>query len=157
MFKLNYFESKNLTIKKLAAGARHTLVLTNDNQLYSFGDNSEGQCTGQNDCYFEPKKVKFPNRERIKDVYAGYNHTVAITVNGDVYSWGDTTGGKLGYYSQNYKQKVPKMIPFMNHTEISEIYVGPMHTALITDWKEEKQRKVNLTPVDNYGSIATDS
>jgi alpha-tubulin suppressor-like RCC1 family protein len=154
MLKLSYFESKNLIIKKITAGARHTLVLTKDNQVFSFGDNSEGQCTGENKCYFEPKKVKFPNREKIRDIYAGYNYSVAIGVNGNVYSWGDTNGGKLGYNSFSYKQKVPKSIPFMSDKEISEIYTGYNHTALVVDWEEDKDKKIDsIAQVDDYGSI----
>jgi alpha-tubulin suppressor-like RCC1 family protein len=159
MVKLNYFESKRLKIKKIAAGARHTLVITNDNQLYSFGDNSEGQCTGENECYFIPKKIKFPNGDRVKDVYAGYNHSVAITLLGDVYTWGDTSHSKLGYSTKKSMQNVPKIIPFMKDKEIFQIFTGPMHTALVTDCSDGDKKTPKLTNIvhDNYGAITEET
>ena len=158
MVKLNYFESKRLKIKKIAAGARHTLVITNDYQLYSFGDNSEGQCTGENECYYIPKKIKFPNGDKVNDVYAGYNHSVAITLLGDVYTWGDSSHNKLGYSTMKSIQNVPKIIPFMKDKEIFQIFTGPMHTALVTDSSESNKKIPKPTNiVHDYGAVSEET
>jgi RCC1 and BTB domain-containing protein len=65
-------------IKKIAVGARHTLILLDNNELYAFGDNSEGQCTGQNARYSYPTKVEIEAKEKIVDIYCGYNHNLIV-------------------------------------------------------------------------------
>jgi len=154
LVRLTCLDEKNLSVKKISAGSRHTLVITDDNQLYAFGDNSEGQCSGQSDCYFNPKKVKFPNMESIHDVYAGYNHSVAITIKGEVYSWGDTSHGKLGYCSDISTQRVPKLIPYLKDKTLSKIFTGPMNTALVCDPLQIKEKYSHLPNSQDYGAIS---
>ncbi len=72
---MNEFED---TICKIATGARHSLVLLKNGELYAFGDNSDGQCTGYTTRYPTPVKINFDNREKIIDVYSGYNSCLII-------------------------------------------------------------------------------
>ena len=45
-----------------------------------------------------------PQEERIIDIQCGSKHTLAISSNQKIYSWGDAQGGKLGLgYSQRLK------------------------------------------------------
>lgn len=80
-FKFN----NGVGIKKLAVGARHTLILLENGELYAFGDNSEGQCTGFSTRYPSPAKIDFDHKEKIIDVYSGYSHNLIIL-------------GKIHYY-----------------------------------------------------------
>jgi alpha-tubulin suppressor-like RCC1 family protein len=65
-------------IKKISTGARHSLVLLDNGDLYAFGDNSEGQCTGLNTKYNFPIKIDIEVREKIIDIYSGYNHNLLV-------------------------------------------------------------------------------
>ncbi len=65
-------------IEKIAVGARHSLILLKDGDLYAFGDNSDGQCTGYTTRYPSPVKISFDNKEKIVDVYSGYTHCLII-------------------------------------------------------------------------------
>jgi alpha-tubulin suppressor-like RCC1 family protein len=69
------------TIKKVSVGARHTLVLLNSGELFAFGDNSEGQCSGYDARYSTPFKIEFETRQKIIDVYSGYNHNLILLGN----------------------------------------------------------------------------
>ena len=91
--KNSFFNNLNLTIKKIATGGRHTLVLTKNGEVYAFGDNSEGQCSGYLSFYKVPIKVSFKNEEKIVDIACGYNHSIAYNEKGILYTWGDTTYG----------------------------------------------------------------
>lgn len=72
------FSSK---VKKISTGARHSLVLLDNGELYVFGDNSEGQCTGYNTRYSSPIKVEIESTEKIVDIYSGYNHNLIVMSN----------------------------------------------------------------------------
>jgi alpha-tubulin suppressor-like RCC1 family protein len=42
-----------------------------------------------NPCVFHPRMVSALKDEFIKEVVCGYSHTLAITIHGQVYSWGN--------------------------------------------------------------------
>jgi alpha-tubulin suppressor-like RCC1 family protein len=130
--KLTFFEEKNLEIKKVCSGSRHSIVLTENYKLYAFGDNSEGQCSGKTSFRSCPKAVKFMGTPKIIDIYVGINHNVALSDKGDVYTWGETSSGKLGYNNFDTKQIYPNVIPFLKCKNISVIGAGPMQTCLVT-------------------------
>lgn len=68
-------------IKKITTGARHSMILLNNGELYAFGDNSEGQCTGNNTRYVSPNKIEIDARDKIVDVHSGYNHNLVVLSN----------------------------------------------------------------------------
>jgi alpha-tubulin suppressor-like RCC1 family protein len=146
--KIVYFDTKEEKIKKACAGGRHSLVLTESNTVYSFGDNSEGQCTGQNAANLKPKKIKFAGSHTIIDIFSGYNHSLALSSKGEVFSWGDTSSGKLGYVTGVSTQSTPKVIPFLNSKNVSMISCGPMQTAILTSTFQNSLIK-NYTTIDN--------
>ena len=76
---MKFFDEKNLSkISKIAVGARHSLVLLKDGDLYAFGDNSDGQCTGFSTRYAIPTKIIFDQKEKIVDIFCGYNHCMIV-------------------------------------------------------------------------------
>jgi alpha-tubulin suppressor-like RCC1 family protein len=54
------------------------MLLLNNGDLYAFGDNSEGQCTGNNTRYINPIKIEVDAKDKIIDVYSGYNHNLIV-------------------------------------------------------------------------------
>lgn len=71
-------ERQMCQISKIAAGARNSLVLLKNGHLYAFGDNSDGQCTAFSIRYPIPTKINFEQKERIIDVFCGYNHCMIL-------------------------------------------------------------------------------
>ncbi len=60
-----------------------------------WGDNDSGQLgTGNEISYPVPTTLQLPHR--IKGVRCGAEHTVALTVDGAVFTWGNGLAGKLG-------------------------------------------------------------
>jgi alpha-tubulin suppressor-like RCC1 family protein len=146
--KVDFFESLGEKIKKVTAGGRHSLVLTENFKVYSFGDNSEGQCSGFEPANFKPIKIKFPSKPKIIDIYSNYNHSIALSSTGDLYTWGDTSHGKLGYVTGVSTQKTPKTIPFLNSKNISNVFCGPNQTAIMTSTFDNSLVS-NYTTIDN--------
>ncbi|KAF0978755.1 hypothetical protein FDP41_001825 [Naegleria fowleri] len=90
---------RNRTVVRVCAGQSHTIALTSDNILVSFGDNTFGQL-GTNDTVTqgEPVKVKLNNLQgrQISDIQCGTKHNLLLTTDGMVYSWGSNENGQLG-------------------------------------------------------------
>jgi hypothetical protein len=49
-----------------------------DGGLYSFGDNSDGQCSGFSTRYSTPNKIGAEISGKIVDIKCGYNHCMII-------------------------------------------------------------------------------
>ena len=93
---------KNKQVIKVCAGDSFVVVLTSDNTLASFGDNSLGQLgIGVTDPSFKSKPVAIPltgalSAVNILDVQCGSNHVVVLTTDGKVVTWGYNNYGQLG-------------------------------------------------------------
>ena len=81
---------------QISLGYRHTVALKQDGTVWSWGNNSYGQLGLENTTsYTEPQQVT-GIQEKIIDVKAGYYHNIALTENGEVYTWGYNGYGQLG-------------------------------------------------------------
>ncbi len=85
------------------SGKSHTLILKSDGTVWAYGDNTWGQ-TAAKDSFGNIIKysdkvtpVEFPDgTPSIIAVAAGDTFSVALDVNGDVYTWGYNKNGQLG-------------------------------------------------------------
>ncbi|CAN7989172.1 unnamed protein product [Ixodes hexagonus] len=82
-------------IKQLAAGAEHSIALTEKGVAFVWGCGKEGQLgLGTRPSVPEPLELKVDIR--IMSVSAGYYHTAIVSVDGILYTFGERDGGKLG-------------------------------------------------------------
>ncbi|XP_026189828.1 uncharacterized protein LOC34621195 [Cyclospora cayetanensis] len=82
--------------RQVACGEQFSLVLTDDGQVYSFGDGSHGVLGIDSIATrWTPAKVKFHDR-RVALIAAGTNHAIAVTDLGSTYTWGKNNLGQLG-------------------------------------------------------------
>ena len=84
----------------MAAGEYHTIVLTSEGAVFTFGSNGYGQ-TGLGTTegnQTTPRKVG-GCLEGKKVVYAaaGHWHTACIDEDGEIYTWGKGKHGRLGH------------------------------------------------------------
>ncbi|XP_067137388.1 alsin [Centruroides vittatus] len=69
--------SKNIAINKISCGAFHTLAISSDYELWTWG--RELDFTSTNICYYKPKKVEFLKTKRVLSIACGYTHSLAVT------------------------------------------------------------------------------
>ena len=79
----------------VAAGAMHSLVLTESGEVYAWGDNDDGQLgLGDREERLTPTKVE--GLPKVKAIAAGGGYSLALTESGEVYAWGNNAIGQLG-------------------------------------------------------------
>ena len=129
IFVNNFFKEKGLKIKKLSTGARHSMVLCTNGELYCFGDNSDGQCSGFEKVINEPTLIEFEDEDEfIIDINAGFNHSIAKGLSKKIFVWGDSTWGKIGIKETTIDQFDPLEINEMKIRNVVKIFSGPTHT-----------------------------
>jgi len=133
VFANNYFKDRGLNIKKISTGARHSMVLCSNGELYCFGDNSDGQCSGFEKVVNEPTLIEFEDEDEfIVDIKAGFNHSIAKGLSKKVYVWGDSTWGKIGIKESTIDQFDPLEINDMKIRNVINMFAGPMNSAFFT-------------------------
>ena len=104
--KINFNNNK---IKSISAGTIHNLALTINGKIFSWGSSLGGQL-GLSENYLlsqpqfkqknflsTPTIIKFPeNQIIIKKISCGEAHSIALTNNGEVFTWGFGSNGQLG-------------------------------------------------------------
>ena len=129
----NFFKERGLNIQKISTGARHSMVLCTNGELYCFGDNSDGQCSGFEKVVDEPTLIEFEDEDEfIIDIKAGFNHSIAKGLSKKVYVWGDSTWGKIGIKESTIDQFDPLEINDMKIRNVIDIFAGPMHSGFFT-------------------------
>ena len=85
-------------IRRIAAGAQHSLVFVEIGGLHSFGCNDHGQLgLGTNIGSRVPAQVALLNEAEIVSVGAGVLHSAAVSSTGACYTWGGGIRGQLGH------------------------------------------------------------
>ena len=79
----------------VSAGAGYSLVVTEDGELYAFGE-AFGESLGSGHSRPTPRIVVFPDSVIIVSAVAGDEHALALTQAGDVFAWGKNHHGQLG-------------------------------------------------------------
>jgi alpha-tubulin suppressor-like RCC1 family protein/tRNA A-37 threonylcarbamoyl transferase component Bud32 len=122
----------DLNITVIKCGAHHSLALTQSGEAYAWGSNYRGQI-GCGDNYIKsmPTKLKALNDIKIKMISCGFSHSIALTENGCVYSWGLNEDGQLGIGSTK-NSNTPKQIQ-MKDIIIDKITCGETHSLLLTN------------------------
>ncbi|GMT09518.1 hypothetical protein PFISCL1PPCAC_815, partial [Pristionchus fissidentatus] len=89
--------SPDIKIASVSCGNFHTIVLTANRQVYTFGSNCHGQLgVGDTLKHTGPQKLSFPAGVQPVQVAAGCNHCVVRAADGSVFTFGAYKSGQLG-------------------------------------------------------------
>ncbi|XP_065861404.1 PH, RCC1 and FYVE domains-containing protein 1-like [Euphorbia lathyris] len=124
-----------LDVHNIACGSRHAVLVTKQGEIFSWGEGSGGKLG-------HGAEVDVPNAKlidalagmNIESVACGENHTCAVTLSGDLYSWGDGVynSGVLGHGGEASHWIPKKVGGDMEGLHISYISCGVWHTAAVT-------------------------
>ena len=96
---------------QVACGSHHSLCLTADGDIFSWGQNNCGQIgSGTTTNQSTPRKVSasFGGR-KVVGVTCGQTSSMAVLENGEVYGWGYNGNGQLGL-GNNINQLNPQRV-----------------------------------------------
>ena len=77
-----------------------------------------------------PRIVEALLGEDVVEVEAGPQHAAVVTSDGELFSWGQDTGGCLGTGQLNRLGPLPQLVEIED--EVSRVFSGPAATALLT-------------------------
>jgi RCC1 and BTB domain-containing protein len=118
-------------IKKIACGHNFTVFLTESGKLYGMGRNNFYQI-GLPDLNSQkrPQIVESLQDLTFVDVACGYDHTIALTDDGKVYSMGRNTHFQLGNSKTTSQQ--PHVIQALENFKIKSIACGSNFTMVLS-------------------------
>ncbi|KAF0684214.1 Aste57867_23800 [Aphanomyces stellatus] len=131
----------------IACGATLSLFRTESGKLYANGGNLFGQCGVGHEAatVWEPELVKMPP---IQQMAGGFQHAMALTVDGQVYSWGKGERGQLGYGTVNLS--APQHLVALREQHVRAVDVGFNYSVALTE-KGELYAWGKLMGADQHG------
>ena len=162
----NYLEQYNDSIQLISLGAQHTLCLSNQGKLFSFGWNNYSQCGIKNKSN---QKIKFDIdniekineiklRHKIRDICTGEDHSLIITEKGKLYGFGLNNNGQLCYNPKKHEIiSKPSLIKSFRKNNIINaqctnnisFILSNKNEAFICPW-EDQTKKINYIPLKIY-------
>ena len=128
---------EHVFVAAVSCGGSHTLALTDNGALYSFGLSRNGQCGhGERTSLKFPRRIEHPLLLRdniVVCVAAGNKHSMALTRTGLVLAWGCNKHGQLGL--GDFEDRLePEVVPSLRQARvaISSVSCGAIHSCLVS-------------------------
>uniref|UniRef100_A0AAY4E4J6 E3 ubiquitin-protein ligase HERC2 n=1 Tax=Denticeps clupeoides TaxID=299321 RepID=A0AAY4E4J6_9TELE len=126
---------KGLKVVDVACGSgdAQTLAVTENGQVWSWGDGDYGKLgRGGSDGCKTPKLVEKLQDLDIVKVCCGSQFSVALTKDGQVYTWGKGDNQRLGHGTDEHV-RYPKLLDSLQGKKVVDIAVGSTHCLALTD------------------------
>ncbi|XP_059287446.1 PH, RCC1 and FYVE domains-containing protein 1 isoform X2 [Lycium ferocissimum] len=122
-----------LDVQNLACSGKHAALVTKQGEIFSWGEESGGRLGhGVDSDVLHPKLIDSLSHINIELVACGENHSCAVTLSGELYTWGAGDFGLLGHGNE-VSHWVPKRVNGpLEGIHVSYISCGPWHTAVVT-------------------------
>lgn len=164
-------------IRYVFSGENHSFALTQDGKLLSWGLNQYGQCGVSEEIedgalVTVPQEVVLPGGVRVKMVSAGEHHSLVLTQDGDLYSFGRLDMFEIGmskndlpenaYTDAHGKQRaVPLPTKLKNVPKFKTVTAGSHHSMAVShnglaySWGFGETYAVGLGPAGEDTEIPT--
>ena len=119
-------------ITAVAAGARHSLALDENENIWGWGHNVTGQL-GDGTTTSTRVPVQSNALSNVIALAAGYGHSTAVLADHSVWTWGDNDKGQLGYETELAYRSVPEQVFTDALVTIPQVSAGHAHTVLLKE------------------------
>lgn len=145
--QIPFFDGKNCI--DCDVGGRHSLVLEANGNLYSFGDNSEGQCGIEVNRTYEPTLIETrgmlgEDNVLATHIFAGDAHSALVTNEGDLFAWGDNSEERLGIHTSSSIFR-PTLVEDVMGRNLCAVGLGGFFSVFVTGQKEYAIGRKNLS------------
>lgn len=125
---------ENDSLRAIACGGAHTLFLTESGRVYATGLNDYGQLGISDDKSYRMNPVEVTGLPKeVMHISAGYYHSSAITVDGELYVWGKNTTGQLGLGKKAPNViSIPSKVECLSGITIKAASLGSEHSIAVT-------------------------
>jgi len=121
-------------VKYIEAGDASSACVLFDSNVYLWGSGMNGRLgNGNTESVLRPTRSKELDGKQVIGITKGTNNTFAILDTFQVFGFGSSRGGKLGFLlakGKNYE--LPRLVISLDAYEIFQIAAGPFHTILLT-------------------------
>jgi alpha-tubulin suppressor-like RCC1 family protein len=136
VYNFTKFEIPNEKVVSLGCGYQHTVVVTASGKMYGFGNNEKGQLGTVRSglpVKSNPNPTPVASNLQWSSVSCGAEHTLAITRDGKVFSFGSNEHGQLGLGSSMQSAYAPVQIPFFAGMRATKVNCGYDHSLVWTN------------------------
>lgn len=128
----------------LGVGDGHVIVLNSDGSVTSIGVNGSGQLgDGTTTLRTEPVTWRLPGGGRPTDIGVAGDHTVVVTRDARVYTWGANTTGYLGD-GTGKSAPSPVELASLKGAQIKTVAVGNFHTIVTVGTTSPRSLKISV-------------
>ncbi|XP_018457425.1 PH, RCC1 and FYVE domains-containing protein 1 [Raphanus sativus] len=126
-----------LDVHQISCGVKHAALVSRQGEVFTWGEESGGRLghgMGKDVTGGPPQLIESLAVSSVDFVACGEFHTCAVTMSGEIYTWGDGThnAGLLGH-GTDVSHWIPKRVSGpLEGLRIASVSCGPWHTALIT-------------------------
>ncbi|KAI5078096.1 hypothetical protein GOP47_0007920 [Adiantum capillus-veneris] len=124
-----------LDVQQVACGGRHAALVSKQGEVFCWGEESGGRLGHGIDAdVAHPQFVEALSSTNIEFVACGEYHSCAVSLSGELFTWGDGTHnvGLLGH-GNDVGHWLPKRLNSpLEGLRIASVSCGPWHTALVT-------------------------
>ena len=130
--KIIAWPQQGVRICAVSAGDGHSLTLSEEGVVYSFGCGENGKLGhGNQKDYHAPTCIKALKHVRICAVSAGCSHSLLLSEAGTVYSFGKVDHGRLGHGSE-CEPGTPMVVEALEGVGICAISAGGHHSLVLS-------------------------
>ncbi|XP_056619337.1 probable E3 ubiquitin-protein ligase HERC4 [Triplophysa dalaica] len=123
----------NRHVIQISCGDQHSMALTQEGQVFVWGENSHGQLgLGEGRSGSQtPQHVQCLDGVPLAQISAGGDHSFVLSLSGVVFGWGKNSSGQLGL-GNTTDRHVPTVVRSLNGKKTEFISCGGEHTATLS-------------------------
>lgn len=144
-------------IMSMVGGQNHSMILTKSGAVFTYGDNTYGQLgTGDTRSIDSPTSITTAFEGKVVQIAALGNHSLALTEDGRIYSWGQNNHGQVGNgrigdgYNVLSPMDITNSLGLPAGTHVIEVYAAWESSFALTN-----DGRIFAWGANNQGQLAT--
>ncbi|XP_048366402.1 E3 ISG15--protein ligase Herc6-like [Sphaerodactylus townsendi] len=114
-------------------GKDHSLAICSNGSVFSWGAGTFGQLgTGELKDRLIPKKIDGLSTFKVIQVACGHYHSIALTKDGRVFSWGQNIYGQLGIGKEVSSHGRPQHVTALDGIPLAQVAAGGAHSFALS-------------------------